>query len=218
MKVKRRKVNTFDWIALKEIPVSVAEDLKFSIKDLFNAHEEEYEYAIVPVMADGTEGDYLTNKIMSTLNGVFICDEDTILKLYAGVGYGSLTSVIKQGIHESMGNKYPVIVYNSKTDYLIGSVNATILTKEYEDTRKLDRKKFVTEQEKVRQFLGNKRAKIIKDWNGNSWLVILQTNLTLDFNNAIGMAMGNVSAQWIEQGKPDIQSDLYRTGLTKVVE
>ena len=86
IRVKRRIKGTFDWITIREIPVTSSEDLSFVITDNLNAYNVEYEYAYVPMMED-VEGSYIIESIVSKFEGVFICDVDTVFKFYAGVEY-----------------------------------------------------------------------------------------------------------------------------------
>lgn len=217
IKVKRRIYGTFNWITLAELPINTVEDFKFNIKDYFNADGIKYEYALVPVI-NGIEGNYLTNTVDSKLNGVFICDYETIFKFYAGVSYGNIESIQKVGVYEPIGSKYPIVITNAKTDYHIGSISGTILNPDFEDTRQIDRNAIVKYQNLLDKFLKNKRAKIIKDWNGMIYLVYITSNPNFSYSAEYGMGISDVSFNWTEQGDPNNQKDLYDNGLVKVVE
>ena len=97
VRVKRRIKGTFDWITIREIPVSKPEDMSFVITDNLNAYNVEYEYAFVPVMED-VEGSYIIESILSKFEGVFICDIDTVFKFYAGVEYDGNDGVQQVGV------------------------------------------------------------------------------------------------------------------------
>lgn len=217
IKVKRRIKGTFDWITYVNLPISVASDLQFNMKDLFNANDIEYEYALVPMIGD-VEGNYIMNDIKSQFNGVFICDYESIFKFYTGVEYGTTESVQSVGTYETIGGKYPIIVSNSAIDYNKGSVKATILNPDYEQTRKIDRQAIVNYQNLITKFLKNKRAKILKDWNGNIWLVYLTSNPNINYVNEYGMGIVDTTFEWVEQGDANSQQDLYRNGLVEVLE
>jgi hypothetical protein len=74
----------------------------------------------------------------------------------------------------------------------------------------------VNKRNELEQFLTNKRAKIIKDWNGNMWLVMIMSNVSCSFNDNYGMGMVSFSADWLEVGDPTNQQDLYNVGLINV--
>lgn len=162
IKVKKRIKGTFNWVTLKTVPINKIEDLKFVFTDYLGANNTEYEYALVPIL-NGAEGDYITNSIVSQFNGVFLCDKDTIYKYYAGVSYGSAKRVKKVGVFEAFGSQYPIVVSNALTNYHSGSVSGTILPKDYDETRALNRMAIVQQGKELIDFITNNKAKILKD-------------------------------------------------------
>ena len=164
IKIKRRKVTDFDWVTLAYFDSSELESLNFVFNDNIAASGYTYEYAFVPVVG-GTEGNYITNTIGAKFDGVFICDLDTIYKFYAGVQYGTNERVQKIGVFEPYGRKYPVVVSNSLINYETGSVTGTVLADDYLRTKAMNRIDMVKEQRALKDFLTNKKAKILKDLN-----------------------------------------------------
>ena len=212
IRVKRRIKGTFDWTTIREIPVSKPEDLSFVITDNLNAYNVEYEYAYVPMMED-VEGNYIIESILSKFEGVFICDVDTVFKFYAGVEYDTNDAVQQVGVFQPYNRKYPIIVSNSVMQYQTGGVGGWILPEDYEDTHVFDRSKIVKEKEVLLNFLMNKKPKILKDMNGNNWLVYFTGNPSVTYDNNYGQGMLKVSAQWTEVGDPNDKTDLYENGL-----
>ena len=212
IRVKRRIKGTFDWITIREIPVSNPEDLSFVITDNLNAYNVEYEYAYVPMMED-VEGSYIIESIVSKFEGVFICDVDTVFKFYAGVEYDGNDAVQQVGVFQPFNRKYPIIVSNSIMQYQTGSIGGWVLPEDYEDTHVFDRSKIVKEKEVLLNFLMNKKPKILKDMNGNNWLVYFTGNPTVTYDNNYGQGMLKVAAQWTEVGDPNDKTDLYENGL-----
>lgn len=217
IKIKRRIKGDFNWMTLGEFPINKIEDLKFNFKDLYNANGMEYEYALVPII-NQIEGNYIINSVESKFNGVFVCDYETIYKFYVGVGYGEMDSVQSVGVYETIGGKYPIVVSNGDINYKKGSIRATILNQNYEDTRVLDRQATVKARELVDKFFKNKRAKILKDDNGNIWLIYFTSNIQTSFRNDLHMGIADISAEWTEQGDPNDQEDLYVNGLLDRLE
>lgn len=213
IKVKRRKIDSYDWITLKYIPVDeLFESTTFSFNDYLNQNDTTYEYAFVPIV-NGAEENYITNTIASKFEGVFICDSETIYKFYNGVQYGSLERVQKIGVLEPFGSKYPVIVSNGMINYSKSSLKGTILNNDFENSHIIRRKEIAEKREILLNFFTNKKAKILKDWNGNFWLMIIVDSPSVEFVNNYGMGISNISANWIEIGDPYNQQDLYNTGL-----
>ena len=212
VRVKRRIKGTFNWITIREIPVSKPEDLSFVITDNLNAYNVEYEYAYVPMMED-VEGNYIVESILSKFEGVFICDIDTVFKFYAGVEYNGDDAIQQVGVFQPFNRKYPIIVSNSIIQYQTGSIGGWVLPEDYEDTHVFDRSKIVKEKEVLLNFLMNKKPKIIKDMNGNNWLVYFTGNPSVTYDNNYGQGMLKVSAQWTEVGDSSDKTDLYENGL-----
>jgi hypothetical protein len=213
IKIKRRKINSYDWITLKYIPVDeLFESTTFSFNDYLNQNDTTYEYAFVPII-NGIEENYITNTIASKFEGVFICDSETIYKFYNGVQYGNLERVQKIGVLEPFGSKYPVVVSNGMINYSKASLKGTILNNDFENSHIIRRKEIVEKRETLLNFFTNKKAKILKDWNGNFWLMIIVDSPSVEFVNNYGMGIADISANWVEIGDPYNQQDLYNTGL-----
>lgn len=214
IKIKRRIKGTFNWVTLKTVPVKSFDDLNFVFEDYINANFTEYEYALVPIL-NGAEGDYITNSIMSEFNGVFLCDKNTIYKYYAGVSYGNGKRVKKVGVFEPFGSRYPIVVSNALTDYYSGSMSGTILPLNYEETRILDRKAIVQQTNEVVDFITNNKAKILKDWNGNIWLIMAVGEPSITYNNSYGMGKVDVNFEFVEVGDSNSEADLMSMGLVE---
>lgn len=212
IRVKRRVKGTFDWITIREIPVEKSEDLSFVITDNLNAYNVEYEYAFVPMLGD-VEGSYIIESILSKFEGVFICDVDTVFKFMAGVEYNSNQVNQQVGVFTPYNRQYPVIVSNSVMQYRTGQIGGWVLSEDYATNRVIDRSKITQEKEVLLKFLTNKKPKIIKDMNGNNWLVYFTGNPSMSYDNNYAQGMVKVNAEWTEVGDPTNKDDLYENGL-----
>ena len=77
----------------------------------------------------------------------------------------------------------------------------------------LDRNEMVELRKTIEAFLTNKKPKVLKDWNGNIWLVMFTGNITLEWSNDWGMGLVTFIAPWTEIGQADDQTDLENYGL-----
>lgn len=213
-KIKRRIVGSFDWVTLAELPVATLADLSLSFNDNLNSNYIDYEYALVPMLNE-IEGDYITNEIISQFDGVFICDLDTVYKFYAGVEYGEGTRVQKVGVFEPMGRKTPIVVSNALTNYETGNVTGTVLPSDYGQTSNYQPVAMVQERKQLLDFLTNGKAKVLKDWNGNSWLVFIIDTPTITYKTGSSMAIANVGFNYVTLGDPNNQTDLYNSGIVE---
>lgn len=214
--IKRRKADDFDWILIKYIQVEDIRDFSFVYNDNIAQNNQEYEYAVVPVTS-GTEGEYIVNSITTKFNGVFIADMNRIYRFLSGVSYGETTRNQKIGIFEPYGRKYPVIVSNGEVNYDTGLISGTVLNNDYLTTHQIDRNAIRKEAKSLVDFLTNKKAKIIKDWNGKIWLVAFTGNPKTSYVDGSGMGLLNVEAEWTEIGDANNQTDLLSTGIIEEV-
>lgn len=212
VRVKRRIKGTFDWITIRELPIEKSEDLSFVITDNLNAYNVEYEYAFVPMLGD-VEGRYIIESILSKFEGVFICDIDTVFRFMAGVEYSNNAVNQQIGVFQPYNRQFPVIVSNSVLQYKTGSIGGWVLPEGFETNRVIDRTAITKEKEVLLKFLTNKKPKIIKDMNGNNWLVYFTGNPNLTYDNNFGQGMVKVNADWTEIGDPTDKDDLYENGL-----
>lgn len=215
IRIKRKLPDDFDWITLNEIVLSGEKDLSISLFDNTNKNNTIYEYAMVPVTSieNGTEGDYVTAKVMSQFNGIFICQSDEIYKLYADVNFGSAEQVRKTGIYEPLGRKYPIVVSNALTNYYKGSLSGKLILDKDIETGKIDREAEIKYRKSFTDFVANSKAKIIKDYNGNMWLVMIVDNITISPINTLNYGIANIGFNFVEIGDASNQQDLMDAGI-----
>lgn len=212
VKIKRRVKGSFNWLTLKTMPVNNVEDLTFVFNDFLNGYGVEYEYALVPVLND-IEGNYIINSIFSKFNGVFIGDAQQTFKFLYDVEYGTNARNQQTGIFQPLGKQYPVIVANGLLSYESGSVSATILNDDYEDTGAIDPVAIVQKKTIIKDYLTNKKAKLLKDWNSNIWLCMITDNVSVTYRTGSGMGIPQVQFNWVQIGDANSQSDLYANGV-----
>ena len=224
--VKRQDVADVSgtWLTLYSQPITQASDMDFTFIDFLNQYGKTYKYALVPLLTQQqsgveveVEGGYtVSDAVQSIFDGVFIADSTGSQKCKANVGYGDVDMNQAVGTITPIGAKYPVVITNSKNQYHNGSISGTIVPDDYYFNGNLSRIDMVNKRNELEQFLTNKRAKIIKDWNSNIWLVMIMDNINCTFNNEYGMGIVNFNANWIEVGDPTNQQDLQATGLIDV--
>ena len=224
--VKRQDVDDVSggWLTLYSQPITQASDMDFTFIDFLNQYGKTYKYALVPLLTQTqsgveveVEGGYtVSDEVQSVFDGVFIADSTGSQKCKANVGYGNVDMNQVVGSITPIGAKYPIIVTNSHNQYHNGSISGTIVPDDYYFNGNLSRIDMVNKRNELEQFLTNKRVKVIKDWNGNIWLVMIVGNVSCTFNNNYGMGIVNFSTNWTEVGDPTNQQDLQATGLINV--
>ena len=224
--VKRQDVDDVSggWLTLYSQPITQASDMDFTFIDFLNQYGKTYKYALVPLLTQTqsgveveVEGGYtVSNEVQSVFDGVFIADSTGSQKCKANVGYGNVDMNQVVGSITPIGAKYPIIITNSHNQYHNGSISGTIVPDDYYFNGNLSRIDMVKKRNELEQFLTNKRVKVIKDWNGNIWLVMIMGNVSCTFNNNYGMGIVSFSTNWTEVGDPTNQQDLQATGLINV--
>lgn len=224
--VKRQDVDDVsgNWLTLYSQPVEQASDMDFTFIDFLNQYGKTYKYALVPLLTQTqsgveveVEGGYtVSDEVQSIFDGVFISDSTGSQKCKANVGYGNVNMNQSVGSITPIGSQYPIIVTNSNNRYHNGSISGMIVPDDYYYNGNLSRIDMVNKRNELEQFLTNKRAKIIKDWNSNIWLVMIMDNIDCSFDNNYGMGIVTFNANWLEIGNPTSQQDLQDTGLINV--
>ena len=224
--VKRQDVADVSgaWLTLYSQPITQASDMDFTFIDFTNQYGKTYKYALVPLLTQTQsgvvvqiEGGYtVSDNVDSIFDGVYIADQTNVERVKAGVGYGNIDMNQGVGSITPIGSKYPIVITNSQNQYHNGSVRGTIVPNDFYSNGNLSRIDMVNKRDELEQFLTNKRAKIIKDWNGNIWLVMIMSNVNCSFDDNYGMGMVSFSADWLEVGDPTNQQDLYNAGLINV--
>lgn len=210
IKVKRRVKGTFDWITLFTVPINEITDVDFVRYDYIAKNNETYEYAIVPVIGN-TEGEYSINSIKSEFYGIFITDNKLSYKFLEGASYSGNERSNQTGIYEPYGSKYPVVIKNGALSYDKGTLTGTVIT--FDANQELDREETIKRLKAIENFLTEPTGKVLKDFNGNIWLVSITDNIPVTYYSEVGMGFAQVSFNWNEIGSATDSSDLYYNNL-----
>ena len=210
IKVKRRKKGEFDWYTLYTIPVTDPNDIDFVRYDYLAQNGTDYEYAIVPIIGN-VEGEYSINSITSEFYGIFITDGTSNYKFKENATYSANERVHQTGVYEPYGSKYPIVISNGDLSYDKGTMDGDVVV--YTADEQLDRKATVERLQAIKDFLATPSAKILKDFNGNIWLVTLSDNLSLTYYTEVGMGFAKLSFNWSEIGDAADGQDLYDSNL-----
>lgn len=212
IKIKRRVRGTFDWLTIGSIPINQASDLTFTFEDRTNTHNVEYEYALVPVL-NNAEGNYIINSVLSTLAGVFIGDMETCYKFLYQVQYGSNARKVNVGTFQPLGSKYPIVISNGQLSYDTGTITGLVLNDDFEKTGILDSKQIADKKARMKNFLSDYKAKILRDWQGQKWLVAITDDIQITYADQSSLQVPSIAITWTEIGDADSQNDLYNNGI-----
>lgn len=225
LRIKKRKKGSFNWYTVFETEISgKSSDFNFTKYDYLGEQDTDYEYAIVPVIGN-IEGGYSINSVTSQFYGIFITDQDKCYRLRENASYSGNQRIRPTAIYEPFGGKYPIVMRNGELNYEQGTVNGDISVIEMQENKDiitgevinhieiLDRKKTVERLNAIKEFLTNDNAKILKDFNGNIWLVTINDSLPVNYYSEVGMGIAQISFNWTELGAADSAKDLYDNNL-----
>lgn len=216
VKIKRREKGTFAWLTIHDIALTDPNELDFTRYDVMNQFGKTYEYAFVPYLTDGTECSYIIKEVYSEFDGVFVCSADSIAKFYGRVAYDSGEMVNPTGVFEPLGSKYPIVVSNAITQYYKGKLSGVAMSFNQlmrDDFNRIENTQYL---DALKMFLSDKKTKIIKDWNGNLWLVLVTSNVGIAYDSNVGMGLGTVDFSFTEIGDALSQEDLQNNGMVNV--
>lgn len=221
--VKRRIVGSYKWITLAVKEVNSVEDLNIGGTDI-TCESLEYEYAIVPIL-NTIEGDYSSAIADVTNEDLVVIDATGIYHTPITDGYCDVTDVHPNSTLELLHNRYPTVVRNTMANYETITVNGDFLP--YDDKNCIDldilndddghndRRRILYRRE-IKEFLTNGRTKILKNVDGQCWLVYVTTPPTDTADNYYKIR--KLSFGCTELGDLKSERDLYYAGLLDVPE
>lgn len=216
IRLKRRTHGTFDWITLFYKSVEDIESLSFVYNDCIAPQKKDLDYAVVPVLNGNIEGDYNTASVTSEFDGCFLCNGDNVFKLYNACVYPTISNSLQAGQFVPIGSQYPILVFNGANDFESGSFSANLFGYDFETTRRIDRLSVQQQLADLKALLKIKRGIILKDWDGRNFLCTVVGGIT-ETADLISGKVG-ISFNWVEQGKYNIQADLYENGIIDTQE
>ncbi|MDO5764131.1 MAG: hypothetical protein Q4P84_00315 [Elusimicrobiales bacterium] len=210
LRIKRREKGTYTWLTLYEKPIKTNLDFSCTYEDYYARNAIEYEYALVPLSANGTEGSYIISSIVSDFNGVWIAEKDlsvhAMYNLEFGTNIYNNTRVIRAG-----GEKYPHVYQFGESGAVDGNITTTFYP-EINGCMTLDNA-VEYRRNVIDPFLTNGNPKIIKHWDGRIWLAVITDNIDIS-EDYWKMPLYSFSFQSI--GDPNDQSDLYDSNLIDI--
>lgn len=209
--IKRRKAGSYDWITLFDLPINKVNDLNFERIDKYAQSGVTYEYAFAPYLGN-IEGNFNTNAVLSEFDGLFISTKDqtysTNMNVQVTHGRHRPSSVVN-----TLGEKYPYVIYNGNNNYYSGSVEGTFV-QFLESTCAYDFERGSFYRKDFLDFLLDGRPKFLKYHDGRAWIIAVVDDVG---EKANGHEQNVITTfQWMEVGDINSGRDLYEQGLIDV--
>lgn len=217
VRIKRRIDGDFNWITLYEFPVVDENSLQITTQDRYGASYETYDYAIVPVLNGGIEGQYIIASIDSQFSFCYLCDEEQIFVFIGDTIHGGISGNTNSGMLTPIGRQYPIPIDNSENNYETGSFTGDILGSSFLTNRTKNNKEIIQQVNQCKAFLNNKKSKIFKDYQGR--IKVVSTTASGGYQESANLQTGlaTITFNWVETGNYNNQTDLYDNGLVSTL-
>lgn len=212
--IKKKIEGSYKWVKLYEKEINTAEDFDFFLNDIAVASKTNYQYAAVPI-TNGVEGTYQITSVYVEFENAFIIDPTYGYQLIANLSKPSLTRNNPSTILEPINSKYPFVNYYSTLQYDRFTVSGLFVNLD-KNTCALDTENGWRLRKEIRDFLTNKRSKIVKFYNGEIYMAAvvdaIQENQDGHPDNV------NMTINFVEVGDVNNGRDLYYHGFINYLE
>ena len=201
VRIKRRKNDEYEWLALFEIPIEKNEDFDFEIIDKYAQGAHEYSYALIPVI-EGVEGNINKNSVISDFRDYFILDRNIsyhiIFNTNLSIDINKNISVIN-----TLGKKYPYVISNGLSQYRTGSL--TFSLSPIVDCE-IDVENGYSYRDQFEEWIMNGSPKILKDWTGKIYMINIINGIPINYDFH---QLPSYQIQFTEIGDALSSNDLY---------
>lgn len=218
--IRRRPVGEYDWMTLQVKYVETVDDFEFKGYDI-TTESLEYEYAVFPAL-NGAEGVYASAIVDAKNTHLVIADSTGVYKTIITDGYCETVDQAPNAPIVTLYNRYPTIIRNTNAQYEEISVTATFLPVDeegecidYDEIINNDRLRILYNR-KFKDWLSNGKTKILKNVDGQAWLVYVTTPPT-DSADTVYYDR-TLTFTCTEVGNLKSEEDLYEAGLSDVPE
>lgn len=208
IRIKMREKGDFNWITIKDIPISSVEDLNFIATYGYCKGNTDYEFAMIPVLNNTYEGNLSIAECKSSFDGVYLIEPDAALHMFLNFQMkqerNQTTSIV-----QTLGRKHPFYITNSQCRFDSGQMNVTFIQMKDNCTFDIENGGFYRKY--VDDILTDKKPKILKFEDGRMWLVAITDNISQDDTGYNKMPIHTIN--WTEIGDCDDPYDMYVNGF-----
>lgn len=211
LRIKRRRVGSFDWTELYEMNISGQTGrIELEYIDRYAlGRNAEYQYCAAPTI-ENVEQDAAIVAVKSHFNGMYLLDKERVYYIGLDPEISDTTRNQSASVETTLSGKYPIVFYGSEANYYSGNCSGTII--KYDRTAdEFDFDGSVQYRESMIDWLTNKKPKVLKSWDGRGWLINVNGNISIDDNEHYNKV--SVSFDFVETGSLDSTDDLEAAGL-----
>ena len=211
VKLMRREIGyeTKPWILLYE-QLTGHGNINFVYNDYFaRGRETQYEYALVPVLSNGTELPYIKTTVNSVFYGAVITDGTTTYQILLDPEITETDRNRKSSVVTTLNKKYPFVFFGGESNYTSGSFSGTAIR--YLGNDQFDPAHSHWYREELIDWLTNGEPKILKIEDGRIWMVVVNGNVKA--SNSEHPDKVSLSFDFTEIGNVNSDSDMKENGF-----
>ena len=211
--IKVKPEDRYKWITSHIKPVKSFEDLSIVGKYLA-AINGSWDVALVPITSGMLEGLYTQTKVDVEVGRLVLMDADGIHGTFLIDGDLSIQSVMPNQAVNTIHNKFPYIIRNTRANYETVDVTCTFLPGE-DDCMKLgeDVKAQTKWNRELKGWLMNGKTKLLKSPDGDMWLGYITTPVSDQPYDSGVSELRKYSFGLTETGLADNEEDLFDAGI-----
>lgn len=211
VKIKKRFQGDFNWKTVFEKEITSINDFATHFVDYLEPSNRTVEYAYVAVVSTPGVGivdtDIATSSVYSQFDSYFMVGQEEsyplVLDTTNDITYNRTSTTIV-----SPGSKYPYVVSNGISRYYSGKLKTTFIELKDGD---FDTGHGWDYRNHIDAFLTDGRAKILKSYEGDLWMVNITGSLPRTSNQHVNHVTHEL--EWVECGDPASVRDLYDNGF-----
>lgn len=208
IRIKKRYKGDFNWKTIYEKPVECIEDFRIELYDYYEPSNRDVEYAYVAVARSGQDMNAVSSSVHSQFDRYFICGRDAAYPIIFNAE-NTITYNRESQTIVSPGRKYPYVNHNGIARYYSGTMTAVFIG--MEDGCIPDAENGWNFRNKIDQFLTDGKAKILKSFEGDMWMINTAGSISRSENgHYLNVSQ---SFEWTECGDPNSIGDLYDHGF-----
>lgn len=210
--IKCREKGTMDWIPIYVKEINSTKDFDIEVQDYFRPSQKIIEYMVCSY-CNNIETAFVIKEMKSEFDCMCICEKDTIYGSLYNLDYMDTNIETKSSTLDLLNSKYPTVTNNSSSHYETGTATGAFV-KFNENTGLLDVPAGIQFRDDVKNFLNDKKPKILKFHDGRIWLVSVGEQINdagSDHND-----VRTLSFDWIEIGNVNDVEFLYNNGLSDI--
>lgn len=172
--------------------------------------------ALVPVMS-GLEGTYIKLLVNVDVNRLVLLDMDNVHSTFLVDSAVSMQSVMPNNAVNTIHNKFPYIIRNTRANYETVDVTCTFLPNDVSCfNTETEVKAAARWNRELKAWIMNGKTKILKSPEGDMWLGYITTPVSdVPYDDGV-QELRKLSFGLTETGLPNVTKDLYEARLLDV--